>query len=192
MGLRDEQRTPDVYENILEKKDCKIRIEGASLHDWTPKEATGVTEKTRAMKLEITITDDNVQTENSDAKPARKIDDYINLAPHPYVNKDGEKAMLRPNKVYQLQRAFGFDPLFVDDEGSPVEPKITKTGNKVCPAGAHEKLNPDFLDAYFDESDEPKFGSFEGKEIIAHVGVGKGTAEFGPRNEIKAYKAPVE
>jgi len=189
--LRDEQRTPDVFEPIMEKKDCRIKILGATKHNWKPKEATGVTEETNAMKLELSIEDDDAVTENKDAKARKRIDDYINLAPHPYVDKSGEKQMLRPSKVYQLQRALGFDPVFVGDAGEPVPPRITRTGAKACPVGCHERLNPDFLDAYFDSNDEPKFGSWVDKDVIAHVGVDPGTEEFSPSNKVRSYKAPV-
>ena len=89
MSLRDEQRTPDVYEPIIEKKDCKVKILGAVTHDWKPKEGTGAQKDTRGMKLELQIVDDEAVCENQDAKPRVRIDDYMNLEKHPYIDKNG-------------------------------------------------------------------------------------------------------
>jgi len=190
MSLRDEQRTPDVIEPIMEKKDCKLRIDGAEVYDWTPKEQTNITEKTKAMKLQMTIIDEDAVCENTDAKPRVRIDDYLNLAPHPYVSgKTGEVEKLRPNKVYQLCKALGFELEYVDDQGGRVDPGVNaKTGRTYCPKGCHERLNPEFVDAYFDDQDEPRFDAWIGREIVAHVGVDAGTAEFGPSNKVRSYK----
>lgn len=192
MGLRDEVRTPDVYEPILEKKDCKVRILGAETKPWKPKVGTGVEKETNAMKLQIEITDEDARCENADAKPSKRIDDYINLEKHPYVGKDGEVAYMGTSKVYQLEQALGFEPVFVDKSGKPVDAHITKTGKKVCPEGASQKLNADFLEAYFDANDCPVFGAWEGKEIVAHVGMGKASEEFSAKNEVKKYIAKAE
>lgn len=193
MSLRTETRKPLVFEPILEKKDCEIRIVSAATHDWTPKEGTGITEQTRAMVLEIEITDIQATTENADAQVSKKIKDYINIAPHPYVSaKTGEVVKMRPNKIYQLESALGFTPYFVDEAGAEVPARITKTGKAVCPNDCFQKFNPEFIDAYFDDNDEPRYEAWLDRPIAAHIGVDQGSEEYGPKNVVKSYKAKAE
>lgn len=188
MSLRELAEKARVFEPVMEKKDCKMKVLGAEKHNWKPKEGTGVTEETPAMKLQLQIDDEGAVCENSDAMPSLNINDFINLAPHPYVSKSGEVAKLRTGKLFQLQRALGFEPLYIGEGGEPVEPKVSKTGKKYCPAGASEKLNPDFIEAYFDEQDEPRFDAWIGRDIVAHVVVRK-SEEYGNSNEVKSYVA---
>ena len=198
MSLRDATTTPDVYEAIKPKKDCKIEILNAEMgKPWkhkcqVPAEGYKVPGETRVMKLTINITDEAVETENSDAKPRRKLDDMVILEQHPYVGKDdGAVHFLKLEKLFQLQAYLGFEPKFVDASGNEVEAHISKTGKKYCPKGASIAFRPEFLDAYFDANEEPRFDAWMNLEGVASIGVKKQTeeqaAQFGSGNEVKSY-----
>lgn len=197
MSLRDATTTPDVYEAIKPKKDCRIQIVNAEMgKPWNHKvSAPGdykVPGQTRVMKLTINITDDLVETENSDAKPRRKLDDMVILEPHPYVDKEtGVQKFMKLDKLFQLQAFLGFEPKFIDASGNECAPHITKTGNKVCPKGASIGFRSEFIEAYFDSNEEPKFGVWMGIDGVASIGVKKQTeeqaAQYGSGNEVKSY-----
>ena len=196
MSLRNATTTPDVYEAIKPKKDCRIQILNAEMgKSWRHKvEAPGdykVPGETRVMKLSIMITDDLVETENSDAKPRRKLDDMVILEPHPYVDKNSVQQFLRLEKLFQLQQFLGFEPVFIDSAGNECDPHITKTGRKACPKGASIGFRKEFIDAYFDSNEEPKFGVWMNIDGVASIGVKKQTeeqaAQFGTGNEVKSY-----
>lgn len=202
MGLRDAVTTPDVYEAIKPKKDCAIEIVNAEMgKSWVHKAvatSTGykVPGETRVMKLTINITDTAVETENSDAKPRRKIEDMVILEPHPYADKnDGSTKFMKLEKLFQLQQFLGFEPKFVDKDGNEVEPHITKTGRKACPKGASIALRPEFIDAYFDANEEPRFDAWMNLVGTASIGYKKQseeeTLQYGAKNEVKGY-APKE
>lgn len=197
MSLRNATTTPDVYEAIKPKKDCRITILNAEMgKSWkhkvaVPADGYKVPGETRVMKLTIQITDELVETENSDAKPRRKLDDMVILEPHPYVDKDGVQRFLKLEKLFQLQQFLGFEPLFVNKFGQVVDPHITKTGRKVCPKDASIAFQPAFLDAYFDANEEPRFDAWMNLEGVASIGVKKDTPEnieqYGLKNEVKSY-----
>lgn len=191
MGLRDNRDKVEFKEVILDQKKVACEIVDAIPMDWTAKEGTGefAGKKYRAMKLQINITDPSIQTENSDARPKTLIDDVMNLERFPYVSKeDGSVQWLRTGKLYQLEKAFGFDPCFEDADGNDLEPYVTRTGNKVAPKvdGVRQKLNPDFVQAYFNEDDSPKTLEWAGKKIRVDIGTRK-SEQFGDKNTAKNY-----
>jgi len=197
MSLRDATTTPDVYEAIKPKKDCRIEILNAEMgKSWrhkieVPSAGYKVPGETRVMKLTINITDDAVECENRDAKPRRKLDDMVILEPHPYVDKDGVQRFLKLEKLFQLQQFLGFEPRFVNKFGQDVEAHITKTGRKVCPKDASIAFQPAFLDAYFDANEEPRFDAWMNLEGVASIGLKKQseeeTLQYGAKNEVKSY-----
>lgn len=198
MSLRNTTTTPDVYEAIKPKKDCRITILSAEMgKSWrhkvaVPAEGYKVPGETRVMKLTIQITDDSVETENVDAKPKRRIDDMVILEQHPYVDsRDGVQKVMKLEKLFQLQQFLGFEPLFVNAHGQPVEPYVTKTGRKTCPKGASIAFQPAFLDAYFDANEEPRFDAWMNLEGVASIGLKKQseeeTLQYGAKNEVKSY-----
>lgn len=185
MGMRDEQDKPQMREPILKKDICKLEIVSAEGSEWKHKMDEGVT---KAMKISLKVVDEDAQCENADAQPAI-INDQMNLEAHPYVSKKtGQVAKMGRGQLYSLERALGFDPYYVDESGAQVEPHITRNGNKACPKGAVQKLNPDFVDAYFDQNDNPKFGAFDGKIVYADVDIEPGDEQYGPKNVIKRYR----
>ena len=203
MGLLDQRQKSDVYEAIKAKKDCEIEILNAEMgKSWKHKTQADsgsykVPGETRVMKLTIQITDSNVETENSDAKPRRKIEDMVILEPHPYVDqKDGTTKYMKLEKLFQLQQFLGFDPKFVDAEGNEVEPYVSRTGRKSCPKGASIALRPEFVKAYFDDSEEPRFDAWMNLKGVASVGLKKQseeeTMQYGAKNEVKRYAAKAE
>ena len=182
-----------IYEPILAKKDCKIKISFAETAEWKVKEHVPgyAGEIYKALKLTVLITDQNVQTENDDAKARLTIEDQFNVVKYPYLSKKtGQVEWLNRAKLYQLEDAFGFDPFFAVD-GVAVAPHITKNGRKVAPkiAGAKQRVNPDFWTAYFNEDGTPKPDNWIDKEILADIGVDK-NEQFGARNTILRYKKP--
>ena len=196
MGLRNATTTPDVYEAIKPKKDCRIEILNAEMgkswkHKVTAPGDYKVPGETRVMKLTINITDEAVETENSDAKPRRKLDDMVILEPHPYVDKDGAQRFMKLEKLFQLQQFLGFEPRFVNKFGQEVDPHITKTGRKVCPKDASIAFQPAFLDAYFDANEEPRFDAWMSLEGVASIGLKKQseeeTLQYGAKNEVTSY-----
>lgn len=198
MSLRSQTIQPDVFEPMAPKKDCRLKIVGAEMAPSWKHKVEGKSEykepgKTRVMKLNLHITDEDAVTENKDAKLRRKFEDLVILERHPYRDKmTGETKYMALNKLFQLQEALGFEPKYVDDDGNEVEPKISASGRKYPPKGAHIAFRDEFLDAYFDENDEPKFSSWLDLDVTASVGYKnqseEDTENFGRRNEVKAYK----
>lgn len=176
-------------EPIMAKKQVRCGIQSAEKCLWKNK-VDG--QEYSALKLKINISDDSVTTEHADAKPKLNLEDQFNTVSYPYLDKkSGDIKKLGRQKLFQLESAFGFDPLFTVN-GQPVEPFVTKTGNKVAPKLESVKriLNPDFFNAYFDENCNPKMSEFAGKTIYANIGV-ETSEQFGSKNIVEAYvKAP--
>lgn len=200
MGLMDARTKADVYEAIKPKKDCQIEIINAEMgKSWkhkvtVPGDGYKVPGETRVMKLTIQITDTLVETENSDAKPSRKIEDMVILEPHPYADKnDGSTKLMKLEKLFQLQQYLGFEPKYVDASGAEVEPFINKKGKKACPKGASIALRQEFVEAYFDANEEPRFEAWMNLAGVASVGLKKQSEEesmqYGAKNEVKSYAA---
>lgn len=187
-------------EPIVAQKDVKARIDFAEPTDWKPKEAVRqlgeVKDAYKAAKLTIIITDDTVRTEHEDAIPKSIIEDQFNVERYPYVQKDkktknptGELGWMGRQKLFDIESAFGFDPCFVDKDNQPVEPKITRAGNKVAPKieGVARVLNPAFVASYFHPDMTVNPDNWIGKEILIDVEVEK-SEQFGDKNSIARYK----
>lgn len=194
MSYMTEQDDVQFSEPILAQKGVKLKLNFAEKTEWEAK-TKGVKngDKYDACKLTLDIDDDSVKTEHADAKPRRTIEDQFNLQQFPYEDKKtGEIKKLGRSKLYQLEEAFGFEPIFLVN-GAKVDPFITKTGAKRAPKieGVKRALNPDFMDAYFSGDGVPKMENWSGKTIYANVGV-ESSEQFGDKNTIEAYvKAPV-
>jgi len=181
-------------EPILAQKDVKARISFAEPAEWHPKEpvkALGdVEDSYKAAKLTVVITDDSVRTEHSDALPKMVIEDQFNVQRYPYVDsKKGTLAWLNRGKLFDIERALGFDPVFVDKAGNEVAAFVTRTGNKVAPKveGVAQVANPAFLSAYFHEDMTINPTNWVDKEILIDVAVEENET-FGAKNVIKRYK----
>src|SRR3990167_11137464 len=144
-------------EPMLEQQDVQAKISFAEPSEWKLKDqvkAIGgdqVKDIYKACKLTVAITDDSVKTEHPDALPKMIVEDQFNVQKYPYVDKKtGKLAWLNRQKLFDLEKAFGFDPCFVDADNNQVEPYVTKTGNKVAPkiTGVARVLNPDFVSNY--------------------------------------------
>lgn len=190
------EQTDDVQfsEPILAKKDCKIKINFVEPAEWTVKEAVPghAGEKYKALKVQVQIIDEDISTEHADAQPKRVFDDQFNIEKYPYLDKKTNTVRwLGRQKLYQLEAALGFDPVFVDSEGNQVEPHITKNGNKVAPkiSGVKQKANPDFVQAYFDAEGLPIVDNWIDKEITADIELQR-SEQYGNRNGISRYKKP--
>src|SRR3990167_2635347 len=117
---------------ILPKKGTKLEIVSAESATWTVKaESAGGApghegEAYPAMKLTLTITDPNVQTEGEHIRPRTTIEHQMNLARYPYASKKtpGEALWMGRTGLYGLEESLGFDPVFVNGSGHPVEPFI--------------------------------------------------------------------
>lgn len=186
-------------EPILAQKGVKCKVVFAELTQWEAKtngEKNG--KKFDACKLTIQIDDDTVRTEHADAKPKLTIEDQFNIEPFPYESKkefdqDGRPLvkMLGRTKLYQLEEAFGFDPIF-QVNGTAVAPFITRTGKKVAPKleGVKRVLNPDFFDAYFTAEGIPVMTNWENKTVYADIEVVTHET-YGSKNVVGKYvKAP--
>ena len=106
-----------VWEPVLAKKDCKVRIDFAEPAEWTVKEHVSghAGEVYKAAKLTVTITDKNVSTAHEGASPRLTLEHQFNVQRYPYLSKKtGEIAWLGRQAIYQLEEAFGFDPVFVE------------------------------------------------------------------------------
>ena len=199
MGWQQEQDDVVVTEPILAKQDCQLEIVSAESAEWTVKAsidggAPGYEGQTfKAMKLTLSITDPNVQTEHEGARPRLTIEHQMNLDRYPYLDKkSGRVKWLGRANLYELEEAFGFDPIFTNGEGQPVEPYLTRTGRKVAPKGEGIKrsLNPAFTQAYFTPEGNPNLG-WAGKQVYADIGVEK-DERYGDKNRVQRFKrAPV-
>lgn len=186
-------------EPIIEQKDVLAKIDFAEPAEWKPKEAVkavaaeaGVTlaESYKVAKLQIIIEDDSVKTEHADARPKLNIDDQFNVQRYPFADKKkGGLGWMNRGKLFDLERAFGFDPVFVDKDGNEVEPYVTRTGNKVAPKmeGVAQVINPDFKAAYFHDDMTVDPTNWIGKKIMIDVGVEK-SDQFGDKNVVNRYK----
>src|SRR3990167_599306 len=150
MGIADTTDPIIFSEPILAKKDCKVMIVAAVGSEWTVKEGVpGLAgQKTKTVKLTLQITDPNVQTEHEGARPRLTFEQAFNVESHPYWDqKEGEVRKMHRGVLFSLEEALGFEPLFVTTTGQPVDPYITRNGNKVAPKieGVQRKPNPEFI-----------------------------------------------
>src|SRR3990167_2084197 len=189
----EEQDDIQFSEPVLAQKGVRLGINFVEKTEWEAKTG-GVKDgrKFDACKITLQISDDTVKTEHADSKPRMTIEDQFNLERFPYEDKkSGETKWLGRTKLYQLEEAFGFDPVFKVN-GKTVDPFITKTGTKRAPKieGVKRVMNEDFFNAYFDENREPKKDNWIGKTVYADVNVQK-SEQFGDKNVIDRYvKAP--
>ena len=193
------------FEPIKKKDDCAVRIDFAEHNWWTPKEETmgmlpeNEQRKYNAVKLTVTIIDENVECEHENARPKTTLDVQFNTEAYPYVNKKtGEISKMNRGMLYQLEEAMGFEPYFVDGNGNAVDAFITKTGRKVAPKvpGVARRLNEDFFNAYFSfKTDEelgipkamPVIDNWVGKEILASIDI-EHSEQYGSKNVVKRFK----
>lgn len=199
------------FEPILEKKECQVRITNVEHAMWEVKkddnnslktaaleEAGLIGKKFNALKIELEITDEDVRCEHEDAKPSRTVNTQFNTEQYPYfAKKDGVIKKLGRAQLYQIEEAFGFEPVFIDGSGQVVEAHVTKTGRKVAPKveGVKRRLNPDFLGAYFEVGTDddgndlllPVSANWIGRDMIAHIGV-ESSEQYGNKNIVKAFK----
>lgn len=184
-------------EPILAKKDCQLRIDFAEPATWKVKDSvpTHAGQEFKAAKLTLTITDPNVQTEHQGWNPRRVIEHQFNVEKYPFMDKKtGTLRWLNRANLFELEEAFGFEPVFVDPNGVTLPPFITKAGRKVAPKveGVQRKLNPDFARAYFHEDGTVNPDNWTGKTVYADVDVEK-SDQFGDRNRIVRFKvAPAQ
>lgn len=185
MSYLTEQDDVQFAEPILAQKCVKLKANFVEAIKWKSK-VDGL--EYVAIKLILDIDDNTVKCEHADAKPRLTIVDQFNLSQFPYTDKKtGETKKLGRSKLYQLEEAFGFDPVFMVN-GKKVDPFITKTGAKRAPKieGVKRTLNPEFMDAYFSGEGTPKMENWSGKTIYANVGVEQNET-FGSKNTIQAY-----
>lgn len=181
-------------EPISEQKDVKAKISFAEPTEWRPKDAVkalgGVEDSYKAAKLTVAITDDTVKTEHSDALPRLIIEDQFNVQRYPYLDKKtGKLAWMNRQRLFDLETAFGFDPVFVDRSENVVPPHITRSGAKVAPKvdGVARILNPAFLGAYFHDDMTVNPTNWIDKEILIDVKI-ESSETFGDKNVITRYK----
>lgn len=200
MSWQDEQDEVVITEPIQAKKDCKVQIAAVESTTWTVKPADkgGAPgyegQEFQAAKMTLTIIDENVQTEHEGSRPRLTIEHQFNIAKYPYLDKKtGTVRFMGRQHLYDLEEAFGFEPVFVDGEDNPVEPYLTRSGRKVAPKnveGVSRKLNPAFLSAYFTSDGHPNL-EWAGKVVYADVEVER-SEQYGDKNVIKRFKvAPV-
>ena len=201
----EEQEDVEFSEPIVAQKGVKMKVTFAEKNEWvvkdkdvwnpmqksTMEELLGKTFD--ACKLTLQIVDESVKTEHEDARAKLTIEDQFNIQSYPYPDKKtGRLKKLGRQKLYQLETALGFDPVF-QVNGEAVEPFITKNGNKVAPKieGVKRAVNEDFFGAYFNENGTPNMDNWAEKELYADIVV-ESSAVYGDRNSIGRYvKAPV-
>lgn len=185
----EEQDDVQFSEPILAQKGVRCGIQFAEKVTWKNKHDG---QEYDACKLTIQISDESVRTEHSDAKPKLTIEDQFNIVQYPYLDKkSGAMKKLGKKKLYQLENAFGFDPVF-QVNGQPVEVFITKNGNKVAPKieGVKRVVNSEFFNAYFTSNGDPVIDNWIGKTIYADIDV-EMSEQFGNKNSVGRYvKAP--
>lgn len=188
MSWSTEEDVQVFSEPFMAQKGVKLKVNFAESAKWKSK----VDEKEyEAVKLTLDLDDDTVRCERADSKPKRTIIDQFNLAQYPYKDKDGNLKKMGRSRLYQLEEAFGFEPIFTVN-GQKVEAYLTKAGNKIAPKldGVVRIPNPEFIDAYFNGDSSPKMENWSGKTLYANVGV-ETSEQFGDKNVIQAYvKAP--
>ena len=196
MGWQDDADVVSFSGPIQAKKDCKLRIDFAEGTTWKVKESvpSHAGEEYKAIKLTCTITDENIQTEGENIKPRLVLEHQFNLDRYPYLSKKtGAIEWLGRQNLYDLEEAFGFDPIFVNGDGSEVEPYVTRNGRKVAPKveGVKRKLNAAFTAAYFNEYGIPTPDAWINREVYADIGI-EANEQYGDRNRILRFKkAPV-
>ena len=199
MAWNQESDEVIVTEPIQPKKDCKVEIAAAEAAQWTVKSA-GIGgapghegEVYKAVKLTLTITDENVTTEHENARPRLTVEHQFNIERYPYLDKKtGQVKWLGRANLYDLEEALGFDPCFFDAGGNSVEAFITRTGRKAAPKGegVTRKPNPAFLSAYFNSDGTPNL-EWSGKTVYADIGI-EVSEQFGDKNRISRFKkAPI-
>ena len=197
MSWQQEQDDVVVTEPIVAQRDVKLEIVSAERAEWTVKAAGegGAPghegEAFKAMKLTLQITDPTVQTEHEGARPRLTLEHQMNLDRYPYLDKkSGGVRWLGRANLYELEEAFGFDPVFTNGEGQPVEPYITRNGRKMAPRGEGIKrsLNPAFTQAYFTPDGNPSL-EWSGRTVYADVAIEK-DERYGDRNRIQRFKRP--
>ena len=195
MGWQEESDEVIVTEPIVAKKDCKMQIDAVEPTTWKVKETANggapgyAGQEFKALKLTATITDENIQTEHEGARPRLTLEHQFNVDKYPYLDrKSGTVRFMGRQNLYDLEEAFGFEPLFTNGEGKPVEAYVTRTGRKVAPKGEgiKRKLNPDFLTAYFTIDGTPNL-EWAGKTVYADIDVER-SEQYGDKNVIKRFK----
>ena len=199
MSWQDESDEVIITEPILPKKDCKVEIVAAESVVWTVKEAAkgGAPghegEPYKAMKLTLQITDTEIATEHENARPRLTLEHQFNVDKYPYLEKkSGTVKWMGRQNLYDLEEAFGFEPIFTNGDGKPVEAYVTRTGRKVAPKGEGIKrhFNPAFTAAYFNADGGPNL-EWAGKTVYADIAVEK-DEQYGDKNRITRFKvAPV-
>src|SRR3990167_268033 len=111
---------------MLPKKGTKLEIVSAESATWTVKaESAGGApghegEAYPAMKLTLTITDTNIQTEGEHIRLRTTLDHQMNLAKYPFLSKKtGEVQWMGRTGLYGLETSLGFDPVYVNGSGAP-------------------------------------------------------------------------
>ncbi len=206
MSYLTDQDDIQFFEPILPQKGVKLKVNFVESTEWEVKAkpswsstqnsnmAEHVGKKFDALKMTLDIDDQSVKTEHADARPRLTLEHQFNIERYPYPDKNtGSVKWMGRQNLYQVEEAFGFDPVFLDKGGSKVPPFITKTGNKVAPKidGVKRVLNPDFANAYLDADGKPYVGNWVGKTIYANVEVER-SEKYGAKNIIQAFvKAPI-
>lgn len=191
MGWSDEGDEVQVFEPIMVQKAVKCRINFIEGVIWTVKDhVTGhAGHQKAAAKINISIIDDSVRTEHEEAKFKTDIDYQFNLDRYPYISKKtGEVAWMGRSAVFQLEEAFGFEPVFVNAIGDTLEPYITRNGKKVAPKveGAKRIFNKAFFGAYFNTDDTINPDNWIDKEVYADIGIER-SEQYGDRNVIQRF-----
>src|SRR3990167_629498 len=118
-------------EPILKQDNVRLVVGFAEKVQWKSKADGNMYD---GCKLTLTIADDSVKVESAEAMMKTTIEDQFNIEPFPYLDKKtGETKTLGRGKLYDLEGALGFEPVFVDASGNEVEARVTRTGNKVAP-----------------------------------------------------------
>lgn len=194
---------------IKPKKDVEVIIRSAEPMEWRLKDevyeaADPLTKELfdskaddagviafKAVKLVIEVSDENIEPETEGGQLKRTIESVFNIERYPYVNKrTGSISWLSRNTLFSIERAFGFDPCFVDEDGNEVEPFVTRNGNKIAPknvSGVRQKLNEDFSKTFFDDEGNPKSENWEDREVLVNIGIQR-SDQYGDKNTVKSFK----
>ena len=180
------------FEPLKAQDKVQAEIDFVEKSTWKVKEGVTGYEgmEFKAMKVTLKITDESVETEHADAKPRLTVEDVFNIEKYPYLDKkDFKVKFLNRNKLFQIEEALGFEPLFTDKTGQEVAPHITKNGNKVAPKveGVKRVLNRDFASAYFNQDGSPIVDNWVGKKLLIDLEVEK-SEQFGDKNRVKRYR----
>ena len=197
MGWMDEGDTVQFSGPILAKKGCKVQIDFIEGATWTVKAtpaggAPGYEGKAyQAAKLTCTITDEGIQTEGEHIRPRLVLEHQFNLEKYPYLDKKtGEVRWLGRQTVYDLEEAFGFEPVYVNEAGEVLVPFVTKAGRKVAPRSdgvVKRRLNPEFAKAYFHTDGTVKPENWINKTVYADIEVEE-SEKYGDRNRIQRFR----